>query len=48
MGEAPNLRILLRGVVCLLIFGVRGEAETFAVIFEPLAVFCSTQITLSY
>jgi hypothetical protein len=35
-------------VPCFLIFGVQGEFETFAEIFEPLAVFFSTQITLSY
>lgn len=48
MGESSNLLILLEGIVCFLTLGVRGEPEILAVTFGPLAVFFSTQITLSY
>lgn len=48
MGEIPTLLLLLRGVDFILIFGVWGDSETFAVTFSPLAVFFSTQRTLSY
>ena len=48
MGESSNILILLEGIVCFLTLGVWGEPEILAVTFGPLAVFSSTQITLSY
>ena len=48
MGEDSSFPILLRGTPCFLVFGVCGEPETAVISFEPLAVFFSTQITLSY
>lgn len=46
--RASNLLFLACSVPNFLIFGVLGEFETLAVIFVPLAVFCSIHITLSY
>ena len=48
VGEISNLLLLLRGVARFLDFGVRGEFEILETILEPLAVFSSVQITLSY
>ncbi len=47
-GEFSTLLFLLRGVIRFLIFGVWGEPVALAVIFEPLAVFFSSQIIFSY
>ena len=48
VGEISIFLILYKGPICLLIFGVQGDLEAFAVSFEPLAVFFSIQMTLWY